>query len=92
MSGIGYPKNRLITIEILRSSDIHVDGSETHIYFNARIKSDDSVTERQRMNFYKKKNKLGSASNTCIASILEVLVKYLRTDSTISIEEKRRLL
>jgi hypothetical protein len=77
MSGIGCPRNRLIVVEILRSASVHGDGTESHVFFNGRIREVKDATERQRVNFYKKQGKFSDTTNTDLNHLLAGLVNTL---------------
>jgi hypothetical protein len=77
MSGIGYPRNKLIVVEILRSASVHGDGSESNVFFNGRIREVKDITDRQRLNFYRKKGRFHTATNIDRSHLLKDLEKTL---------------
>lgn len=92
MNGIGYPKNKLIVVEILRSSDSHSDGSESHIFFNAMIKEVKDATERQRLKFQKKSGQhFSSMTNTDLAFLLQELQKTLTSSTFIKTMNTKKM-
>jgi len=71
-------KNKLITVEILESSEVDLDGKVRRRFYNARIAKTEEVTDRVRKKFYAKTGQFSSMTNTDLDFLLDELEKKIK--------------
>jgi len=71
-------KNKLITVEVLESSEVGLDGKVRRRFYNARIAKTEEVTDRVRKKFYAKPGQFSSMTNTDLNFLFKELEKKIK--------------